>query len=181
MTYRPTERVFLPPWRVRLPSLIYLAMATLVMGTVLVAESSPTNSELYVNLIESTSRRIISARTFAILLMVSALAGVLRTSMRGVRVRPDGVEYRDVISLFIPKLRRIRWAQIDRMILDHPGQIAIDLWDGTVAYLPPVHNEIALVATLEQVAMARAIPVRGGFGVDELPDAEELEQPSAIT
>jgi hypothetical protein len=179
MTYRPTERVFPAPWKYRVPALVYLALASALLATVLVVEAGSTNSQLYVLLVEQTSRRIINARTFAVLLFVSALAAVLRSSMRGVRVHEDGIEYRDIIALLVPRMRRIRWPQIDRIILDHPKQIAVDLWDGTSAYLPAVANELGLVATLEKVALARAIPVRGGFGVDELPDAEELEQSAA--
>lgn len=176
MTYRPSERVFSPPLTVRLPSLIYLLVALCILALVLVAESSPTNSVLYVELIEKSSRRIMTARTFAILLSVSAVAAVLRTGMRGVRIRGDGVEYRDVVSLLIPKLRRFRWAQIDRFLLDAPGSIAVELWDGSCAYLPVVGDRAGLSAALEKVAAARAIPVRGGVGLYDLPEADEMEE-----
>lgn len=176
MTYRPTERVFLPPWKYRVPALVYLLLSAAILGTVLVTEAGSTNSQLYVLLVEQTSRRIINARTFGMLLVMSAVATVVRSNMRGVRVRPDGIEYRDIVAMLVPRMRRIRWAQIDRIILDHPKQIAIDLWDGSSVYLPPVANELGLVATLEKVATARAIPFRGGFGLDELPESEELEE-----
>ncbi|HEY5955234.1 MAG TPA: hypothetical protein VIV60_01725 [Polyangiaceae bacterium] len=180
MTYRPTERVFLPPWQSRLPSLIYLVIAVVVLVIVLMAEQSSSNSELYVRVIEHNARRIIAPRTFAILLCVSAFSAVLRTSMRGVRIRGDGIEYRDVVALAWPKLRRFRWPQVDCIIFDIPGEIAIDLWDGSRAFLPRVGDRDGLVATLETVAAARAIPVRGGMGLDEIPEAEELEQDPAV-
>lgn len=174
MTYRPTEAVFLPPWRVRLPSLIYLLVALAVGVVVLVAEASSSNSQLYVWVIENNSTRLIGAETFAILLGVSALATVLRTGMRGVRVHGDGLEYRDVVSFFIPKRRRYRWAQIDRISLREPKTIGLDLWDGTRVYLPPVSDHDGLAATLETVGAARAIPVEGGKGLDEIPESSDF-------
>jgi len=180
MTYRPTERVFLPPWSTRLPSLAYLALAATILAVVLVAEQSPSNSVLYVRLIEQNARRIITPRTFAILLCVSAAAAAMRTGMRGVRIRGDGFEYRDVLNFVWPKLRRFRWPQVDCIVLDIPGEIAVDLWDGSRAFLPKVGDHDALMATLEKVAAARAIPVRGGVGLDEIPEAEELGEDPAI-
>lgn len=179
MTYRPTERVFLPPWHLRLPSLVYLVLSAMVLAVVLIAEQSPSNSEFYVRIIEQNSRRVISPRTFAILLCVSAASAAIRTGMRGVRVRGDGIEYRDVIGFFWPKRKRFRWPQVDLIVLDIPGEIAVDLWDGSRAYLPKVGDRDGLVSTLEVVAAARAIPVKGGVGLDDIPEAEELEEETA--
>jgi hypothetical protein len=176
MTYRPTARVFLAPWRYRVPSLFYFALTLVVAVVVLVAENSPSNSVIYVQLIERGSRRIISARTFAILLLASSVASVLRANMRGVRIRGDGIEYRDLISMLIPKLRRFRWAQMDRITLLKTGIVTIDLWDGSHAILPKVQDYDSLARTLEQVALARAIPLVGGTGLDEIPDAEDLPE-----
>ncbi len=176
MTYRPTARVFLPPWRTRFPPLLYLALTLVVAVVVFVAEQSPTNSVLYVQLIERGSRRIISPRTFALLLLLSSISSVLRSNMRGVRVRGDGIEYRDIVSLLIPKLRRIRWAQLDRISLARPGLVTLDLWDGTRAFLPRVHDYGLLAKTLEQVALARAIPLEGGAGLDDIPEEEDLPE-----
>ncbi|MGE5788949.1 MAG: hypothetical protein ACM3ZE_30450 [Myxococcales bacterium] len=179
MTYRPTERVFLPPWQLRLPSLVYLALASMVLAVVLIAEQSPSNSELYVRLIEQNANRVISPRTFAILLCVSAASAAVRSGMRGVRVRGDGIEYRDVVGLVWPKRKRYRWPQIDQIVFDIPGEVAVDLWDGSRAYLPKVGDRDGLVSTLEVVATARAIPVKGGVGLDDIPDADDLEEETA--
>src|SRR5690606_12676952 len=110
--------------------------------------------------VERGERGVITARAVAFMLVLGALASVLRANMRGVRIRGDGVEYRDIVSLGLPKLKRYRWAQIDRIILDQPASIALDLWDGTRAYLPRVHDRTGLAAALEKVGAARAIPVR---------------------
>jgi len=174
MTYRPTETIFGPPFFIRIPSLLYAAMAVAVVVLVVIAESSPSTSWLYVNVVERGVRGVMSARVFAGCLVVGAVASLVRTSMRGVRIRGDGVEYRDVVSLGIPRLRRFKWAQIDRVILDAPRAVALDLWDGTRAFLPQVSDRVSLAATLEKVAHARAIPVRGGHGLDELPESEEF-------
>jgi hypothetical protein len=174
MTYRPTETSFGPPFVVRVPSLIYALVALAAVGLVLAAEASPSSSWLYVNIVERGVRGIISARMFAGCLVVGALSSILRSNMRGVRIRGDGVEFRDIVSLGIPRLKRFKWAQIDRVILDAPRSVALDLWDGTRAFLPEVSDRPSLSATLEKVAHARAIPVRGGSGLDELPDSAEF-------
>ncbi len=173
MTYRPTETNFGPPLSIRIPSILYAVLAGVAVIVVLVAESSPSGSWLYMNVIERGVRGIMSARVFAGCLVIGAAASLLRANMRGVRIRADGVEYRDIVSL-VPRLRRFRWAQIDRMILDAPRSAALDLWDGTRAFLPEVSDRPTLSATLEKVAHARAIPVRGGAGLDELPDSAEF-------
>jgi len=178
MTYRPTESVFGPPWVKRIPSTLYLAIALAVLATVLTAERSPSNTWLYVYIVERDVHRIIGSRTLAVILLLSSLAAVIRAGMRGVRVRGDGVEYRDLISLGLPKVRRYKWAQIDRIILDQAEAIALDLWDGTRAFLPMVSDRDGLAALLEKVAVARAIPVRGGIGVDEIPESGEFDEES---
>lgn len=178
MTYRPVETTFGPPLSARIPSLVYVVAALVAITTVIAAERSPHDSWLYVNVVERGVRGLVGARTLAVLLGLGALAAVLRASMRGVRVRGDGIEYRDIISLGLPRLRRYRWAQIDRVILDLPQAVALDLWDGTRAFLPRVADRDGLAATLEKVATARAIPVRGGVGLDEIPESSEFAEES---
>jgi len=174
MTYRPTESSFGPPFAARIPSLLYLALALSCVAAVLAAEHSSSTSWLYVNIVERGVRGIISARTCAGLLLLGATSSFLRTNMRGVRVRGDGVDYRDS-SLGWPRARRFKWAQIDRIVLDMPTHIALDLWDGTRSFLPVVDDRAGLAMVLEKVGHARAIPVRGGIGLDELPEAGEFD------
>lgn len=176
MTYRPTETNFGPPLWIRVPSILYAVLAFGAVVMVLLAEASPSGSWLYLNIVERGVRGIMSARVFAGCLVVGAVASLLRANMRGVRIRGDGVEYRDIVSLVVPRLRRFKWAQIDRVILDSPRSVALDLWDGTRAFLPEVSDRLSLSATLEKVAHARAIPVRGGNGLDELPDSAEFDE-----
>jgi hypothetical protein len=175
MTYRPAETVFPPPWSVRVPSFIYLFVAIGVIAFVAIGYSSDSSSWIYEYTVERDVRRIMGSRMFAGLISLSALATVLRSGMRGVRLRPDGLEYRDIMGVGWPKVRRYRWAQIDGIILDQPNSIALDLWDGTRSFLPLVNDRQALAAALEKVGASRAIPVRGGKGLDEIPDPESDE------
>jgi hypothetical protein len=175
MTYRPTEAFFGPPWVVRVPSLVYLLIAVTALIVLIVAEQGPSDTWLYVKLVEEDVRHIISARTLVAVLLVSATAATLRAGMRGVRVRGDAVEYRDVVAFGWPKVKRYKWAQIDRIILDSSHHVSLDLWDGTRAFLPTVSDRVGLSAALEKVAAARAIPVRGGRGIDEIPESGEYD------
>jgi hypothetical protein len=177
MTYRPTESTFGPPFAARIPSLLYLALALGGVAAVVLAEHSSSTSWLYVNIVERGVRGFMSARLCAGLLFAGATASFLRTNMRGVRVRGDGVDYRDV-TLGWPRARRFKWAQIDRIVLDLP-YIALDLWDGTRSFLPAVEDRQSLATVLEKVGHARAIPVRGGVGLDELPEAGEFGEEEA--
>jgi hypothetical protein len=176
MTYRPAETVFGPPFVVRIPSFIYLVCALGAVVVVMMAERSEPGSFLYVQIMERSAQGFISARTVAALLVIGALAAIIQSGMRGVRIRGDGVEYRDMITIGIPRLRRVRWAQIDCIVLNLPQASAIDLWDGSRAYLPVVSDRAKLSATLEQVAAARAIPVRGGAGLDEIPERARFDE-----
>jgi hypothetical protein len=172
MTYRPADETFGPPWVAHLPSLIHVAIAITVVTLVLVGESSPSDSWLFVYVVEKDVHRVLGARALAVALVVSSTASVIRTSMRGVRVRADGVEYRDLVSQAVPRVKRYKWAQIDCVILDQK-ELALDLWDGSRAYLPRVKQREALEGILEKIAAARAIPVRGGGRLDEIPDSRD--------
>jgi hypothetical protein len=176
MTYRPAETAFGPPFRAKIPSFLYLFIALGAVMTVLLAEKSPVDSFLYQNIVARGAHGFIGARAVAVMLVLGAFSSLVRSSMRGVRIRGDGVEYRDIVSLGLPKLRRYRWAQIDRIVLDLPECIAFDVWDGTRAFLPEVADRDALAATLEKIAAARAIPVRGGVGIDELPESADYAE-----
>jgi len=174
MTYRPRESVFGPPLIERLPSIAYLAAALGIGVLVLVGEQSVAGTWAFHYVVEEDAGRVMSIRTFAVVIFVSALASVVRAGMRGVRIYPDGVEAREVLGFIVPKLRRYRWPQIERILLDGASHIAFDLWDGTRAYLPKVSDRLALEAALQQVAAARAIPIRGGVPPDDL-EPEETE------
>lgn len=164
MTYRPSEEFFGPPWPQRVPSLIHLVLAVCVIILVVVVQNGPTNTTLYAYMFREA--HLLDAQVVAGTFLLSAITSMLRAGMRGVRVRSDWVEYRDLISSLIPKVRRIRWAQIDRLVLGET-LITLELWDGTHDSLPQVRDFPALARVLERVATSRAIPVSGGAGLDD--------------
>jgi hypothetical protein len=170
MTYRPEECVFGPPLRTRIPSLLYLGLAIAVGALVVIGENSGVDSRLFHFVVESDPGRVMGIRMLAIVLFIGALASIVRSGMRGVRIHGDGIETRDVEYFIVPKVRRHHWPQIDRIVLDMKSSVALDLWDGRRAILPAVGDLQKLVSTLEHVAAARAIPVRGGSGLDEVPE-----------
>lgn len=170
MTYRPAESAFGPPWTAWLPSMLYVLLAVAVVGLVVAGEMARDGSWLHVYVVDRDVHRVVGARTLAFVLVVSSLASVARSGMRGVRLLPDGLEYRDVLTLGWPRVRRFKWAQIDCIVLDE-ASIAVDLWDGSRHFLPSVGDRLGLSTALEKVGAARAIPVRGGTGLDEIPDS----------
>lgn len=172
MTYQPEEQSFGPPWLSRVPSLVYFGAALCVAGILVIGESSGSNSTLFEFVVAQDRNRTMGMRTFAIVLMVGSVASVLRAGMRGVRVFPGGVEARDVRNWFIPYVRRYTWPQLEKIILDHKTSVAVDLWDGRREYLPEVNDRPALEATLERVALARAIPISGGTAFETWEDTQ---------
>lgn len=174
MTYRPAEASFGPPLLRKLPSYAYLLLALAVAVLMLAGEHSSPGSWLFYYVVELDAGRVMSIRTFTACLLVGALAAVLRSGMSGVRIRGDGVEAREVQGWVVPKVRHFRWPQLERIVLDQKTCVALDLWDGSRAFLPAVRDHRGLSAALEKVAAARAIPVRGGVGLDEIPEREEI-------
>ena len=178
MTYRPREAVYGVPWLQRVPSLVYLAAAVVVVAAVLVGENSDPGSWLFKYVVVQDRGRLMGSRAFAVLLSLGAVASVLRGNMRGVRIFGDGVEAREISQLFFPRVRRYRWPQMARIVLDQQ-QVAVELWDGQRAVLPTVGDREGLAAELERVAAARDIPVQGGRGLDEIPDPIADDEVSA--
>lgn len=178
MSYRPDESVYLPPHRARAASYVYVGLAVAAVVLVVVGENSGSNSWLFDFVVAQDRGRWMSARTFAIVLVVGAVASVLRSSMRGIRVYEDGLETREVAYGFLPKVRRFRWPQLERIVLDQQA-LWIELWDGQRAKLPAVADREGLVCTLERVAASRDIRVQGGRGLDELPEqiSNQKEEP----
>lgn len=169
MTYRPRESVYSVRWLERVPSLVYLVLALVAVVLVVVGERSAPGSWLFHFVVEQDRGRLIGSRPFAVVLLVGAIASVLRTNMRGVRVYGDGVEAREITKFIVPRVRRYKWPQMALIVLDQPT-IAVELWDGQRAFLPVVSDQKGLAATLEKVAAARDIPVQGGNGLDEVPE-----------
>lgn len=174
MTYRPREEVYGPPFVQRLPAIFYTVVAAAVVGLVVLVERGPHDGWLYEYMF--MRKHIIDTRTVAAVIVVSALASLIRSGMRGVRIRRDAVEFRDLVSSVWPRVKRYRWAQIDCINVEASGAIGLELWDGSYQFLPKVGDPAGLAAALERVALARAIPLRGGRGLDDMPESVDFPQ-----
>jgi hypothetical protein len=170
MTYKPlTSVAFGPPLWTRVPSLVYLAVAIGMVLFVVLGSLSSVDSWVFRYIMQD---RILSARMLAAIILASAVASVVRARMRGVIIHPEGVEARDILGVGWPRVRRFAWPQIDKIVLDAGQSIALDLWDGRREFLPAVGERDQLAAVLEQVAVARAIPISGGTGFFDPPDGD---------
>lgn len=150
MAYNPTSEerfVFGPPVWQRLPSLLFLGFASAVGLAALLAHSGSGGTALH---------RFIVAENRTPLVWVIVLAAVatfVRSGLRGVIITREGVETRS-ISLGFPRVRRFRWAQIDRIVLDR-NDVLFELWNGSYERLPKVREGEKLVDLLERVAIGR--------------------------
>jgi hypothetical protein len=161
MSYSPPagERIsFGPPLRQTWPAYSYLTFALGLIGTVVVGHYSSHNSPLYIWVVEGDVSRPLSAATLAFIVFVSALATVVRSHMRGVIVHSDGLEARYLMLMGVPRIKKWRWAQIERMVLDE-SRVLLELWDGTYEALPDVANVRKLSELLERIAAGRKMRI----------------------
>jgi hypothetical protein len=162
MAYSPNPRdrfVFGPPLWQRLPSLVFLGFAVMLGVVTVVAHSSPSGSALYRFI-------VIEGRTpFVYVIALAAIATFVRSGLLGVIVTSEGVETRTV-SLGIPRVKKYRWAQIDRVLLGEK-EILLELWNGAYARLPDVRYATKLIDLIERTAAGRGrqitrLPGRSG-------------------
>jgi hypothetical protein len=163
MSYSPSTRAtrtkFGPPLRSRLPSAAYLLAALVLGSTVAYAYTiAPSSSRLFVWAVEGDRDRPVSACILAAVIVVSALATVIRTHMRGVLVSDQWIEARYLLPLGIPKARRWGWPQVLRVVIDGT-RIALELWDGSFEKLPVVASPRELMQVVLQHAQRRHIDV----------------------
>lgn len=165
MSYRPAQPVaFGPPVVELVPSIVYFAAALAVVAFVAAGHVAPAGSWVHRYVVDEDARRVLGAGPLAVVMVLSALAAVVRARMRGVVVHPDGLEARDSSFGAWPRVRRFAWPQIDAIFVGGERSVALDLWDGRREWLPAVRASSELRAMLEHVAAARAIPLRGGDG-----------------
>jgi hypothetical protein len=162
MSYSPPagDRVkFGPPLKARIPSALYLGGALILGALVLYAYTAATSSSvLFVWVVEGDRGRPLSANVLATIVVVSALATVLRTHMRGVLLSDDWVEARYLLPLGIPRAKRWAWSQVLRVVLDGT-RVAFELWDGSFERLPEVAKGREMVDAILQHAERRRITV----------------------
>ena len=160
MTYSPLpgDRLFFgPPRSARIPGFVFLAFAIVLVVLEILAYTGSSNSRLYVWLVEGDGARPLPSALLAAIVLLSALGTVLRTHLRGVVVRGDGLEARYLMALGMPRIKKWAWAQIHRMVIDEK-QVMLELWDNTYEKLPRVAEFEKMRAALEAVAAARKIP-----------------------
>ncbi len=144
----PNERfVFGPPIWQRLPSLMFLGFGAVVGVAALLAHSGSSNTALYRFIVAENRTPLV------IVIVVAAIATFIRSGLRGVIVTREGVESR-TLSLGFPRVRKFRWAQIDRVVLDKE-EVLFELWNGTYERLPRVREGEKMVDLLERVALGR--------------------------
>jgi hypothetical protein len=164
MTYSPpahprTRSKFGPPVRMRIPSALYLAAALVLGALVLYAyAAAPSSSRVFVWVVEGDRGRPVPASILASIVVISAMATVLRTHMRGVIVSEQWLEVRNLLPLGIPRARRWGWAQVVRVVVDH-HHIGLELWDGSFERLPEVARAGALVDLMLRQAHRHSIDV----------------------
>jgi hypothetical protein len=150
---------FGPPLSTRVPSALYLLGALALGGVVLYAyTAAPSSSRVFRWVVENDRYRSVPASILAGVIVVSALATVLRTHMRGVVVGEHWIEARYVLPLGIPKARRWGWPQVLRVVVDDE-RVALELWDSSFEKLPRVANPRALVELVVQHAQRHRIDV----------------------
>ncbi len=154
-------------------------MAAAVVVLVVIVEKRP-GSALHDYMF--MREHLIDAHMLALAFGISGTASLVRGGMRGVRVRPDWVEYRDVISSVWPKVKKFRWAQIDQITFEPSGSISVDLWDGRREFLPKVDDQSERLAARSSAspwhAPSRSLGQTASTTLDDLDepfDAEEGE------
>jgi len=163
MSYSPPARgsrhKFGPPLRSRIPSAVYLCGAVSLGAIMLYAYMfAPSSSRLFGWVVEGDRERPLPANVLTVIVLVSALATVLRTHMRGVLLSDDWVEARHLLPLGIPRARRWGWAQVLRIIVDDT-RVAFELGDGSFERLPEVAKPRDLLSFVLEQAQRRRIDV----------------------
>ncbi len=161
MAYSPQRGdrfAFGPPVRSRVPSFLFLAFALVLVGLVALATYGSSNSQLYIWIVEGDRGRPIGCGPLAFIVLASAIGTVIRTHMRGVIVREDGVEARYLLALGVPRIKRWAWSQIERIVVDDTA-VVFELWNGGYERLPEVAQPKRLGELLERIAGARQLRV----------------------
>jgi hypothetical protein len=150
MAYNPNPEdrfAFGPPILQRLPSLLFVGFAATLAIAAGLAQNASTSPSLHKFIVTEGRMPLV------IIICLAAVATFVRSGLRGVIVTADSVETRQ-LSMGFPRVRRYRWAQIDRIILDKDS-VLFELWNGEYERLPKVNKGEELVDLLERVAHAR--------------------------
>ena len=150
MAYNPNPGdrfAFGPPIWQRLPSLLFLGFAAVLAIATVTAYSGATSSALFRFIVVENRTPLV------IIICFAAVATFARAGLRGVIITRDGVETR-TLAMGFPRVKKYRWAQIDRIILDKET-VLFELWNGTYERLPKVGDGDKMVDILERIAIGR--------------------------
>jgi hypothetical protein len=174
MSYEPPSAgqttKFGPPRRARIPSAVYLGLSVVFSLVTAYAYNAPTGSKLFVWAVEGDRIRPLSVSVIAVVLLVSSIATVIRTHMRGVLVSEDWIEAR-YLQLTIPKARRWGWPQVTRIVLDG-DRVGLDMYDGSFERLPEVGDGPAMVRLMMHHAARLKLDVTSLERVDSRSERE---------
>ena len=158
MAYQPepsARHAFGAPMLQHLPAMIWFAFSAGVSASVVAAYQMP-GSLLYPWIVER--ERAFPPTALAFVVLVSGIAVLARSFIRGVIVHREGLEARYLLPLGMPRVRKWAWAQIHRMVLDE-SSIMLELWTGEYEKLPRVARTVDLGGLLEQLASQHGIAV----------------------
>lgn len=150
MAYNPNPDdrfVFGPPIWQRLPSLLFLGFAGFIGLAAFIAHNSPVSSSLHHFIVAENRTPLV------FIIVLAAIATFVRAGLRGVIITSDSVETR-TLSMGFPRVKRYRWAQIDRVVLDKED-VLFELWNGEYERLPKVNKAEEMVNLLERIAISR--------------------------
>lgn len=151
----PARHAFGAPMFQHVPAFLWFAFSLLVAGAVVLAYKTP-GSALYMWVAER--ERAFPPTGLAFVVLVSGIAVLARSFMRGVIVHKEGVEARAIIPPGIPRVRKWAWAQIHRVVVDERS-VMLELWTGEYEKLPRVAKTTDLGALLEHMGSRHGIPV----------------------
>lgn len=149
----PKDRfAFHAPFSQRVPSFVFLGFASALGLFVVMGTHASSNSAMFRWVTEHPA-----SVPGSMILFICALGVVIRAALRGVIVTRDAIETRDLVAS-LPRVRRWRWAQIDRVIIDDES-VMLELWNGSYERLPRVQETHELGTLLERIAASRGRPV----------------------
>jgi phosphotransferase system enzyme I (PtsP) len=166
MSFQPERpRRFGPPRRACLLAYVHLGLSLAFVAFVYYGYAAAPGSLAFRYVVEAAQERSFPASWFAMVVLGSGIAAVMRARMCGVLILPDGIQSFELLYWSLPRVRRLDWPVIDRLRFDSSRTISVDLWNGTREYLPEVQEHQELAQALAYIAEARAIPYVGDPGI----------------
>lgn len=162
MAYSPrsgARYAFGAPWTAHAFAYAFAVLALSVCAVIAVAHLSLVETEWQRFIIEGDRHRPLGSLPFALVLALSALGTIARSHLRGVIVSDDGIETRELLGFGIPRIRKLTWSEVHRVVIDDTDpdsakrSIMLELWDGSFHHLPKLKApEDACLAIERQAA-----------------------------